>query len=80
MSTQNLCFNKIRKIMYTPVNPSFTIQKWGLRGTKFYRRDVVTKAEQTSVQFRSRPKQRSVYNTANALGFMFLILVFNVLF
>ena len=23
-------FSKIRKIMYTPVNPSFTIQKWGL--------------------------------------------------
>ena len=23
--------------MYTPVNPSFTIQKWGLRGSKLYR-------------------------------------------
>ena len=24
-------------IMYTPVNPSFTIQKWGLRGPKLYK-------------------------------------------
>ena len=24
--------------MYTPVNPSFTLQKWGLRGSIFYRR------------------------------------------
>ena len=23
--------------MYTPVNPRFTIQKWGLRGSKLYR-------------------------------------------
>ena len=28
---------EIRKIMYTPVNPSFTILKWGLRGSKLYR-------------------------------------------
>ena len=27
---------KIRKIMYTPVNPSFTIPKWDLRGSKLY--------------------------------------------
>ena len=36
----NLCFSaEIRKIMYTPVNPSFTtcIWKWGLRGSKLYR-------------------------------------------
>ena len=32
---------EIRKIMYTPVNPSFTIEKWGLRGTKLYRRVFV---------------------------------------
>ena len=25
--------------MYTPVNPSFTIEKWGLRGSKLYRHD-----------------------------------------
>ena len=38
MSTHNLCFSaKIRKIMYTPVNSSFTRQKWGLRGSKLYR-------------------------------------------
>ena len=30
--THNLCFRaKIRK-MYTPVNPSFTIQKWDVKG------------------------------------------------
>ena len=33
---------EIRKIMYTPVNPSFTIQKWGLRGSKLYRYVFVT--------------------------------------
>ena len=27
--------------MYTPVNPSFTILKWGLRGSKLYRRVFV---------------------------------------
>ena len=38
MSTHNLFFSKIRKIMYTPVNSSFTIYiKWGLRGSKLYR-------------------------------------------
>ena len=25
-----------KKIMYTAVNPSFTIQNWGLRGSKLY--------------------------------------------
>ena len=28
---------EIRKITYTPANPSFTIYKWGLRGSKLYR-------------------------------------------
>ena len=28
---------EIRKITYTPANPSFTILKWGLRGSKLYR-------------------------------------------
>ena len=37
-STHNLCFwTKIRKTMCTPVNPSFTIYKWGLRVSKLYR-------------------------------------------
>ena len=27
--------------MYTPVNPIFTIQKWGFRGSKLYRRVFV---------------------------------------
>ena len=34
---QSMFLAEIRKIMYTPVNPSFTIQKWGLRGPKLYR-------------------------------------------
>ena len=29
---QSMFLAEIRKIMYNPVNPSFTIQKWGLRG------------------------------------------------
>ena len=33
-----MSFSKLRKIMYTPVNPSFTVLKWGLRGSKLYRR------------------------------------------
>ena len=33
-STHDLCFRaKIRKKVYTPVNPSFTILKWGVRGS-----------------------------------------------
>ena len=36
-STHNLCFwAEIRKIMYIPVNPSFTTLKWGLRESKLY--------------------------------------------
>ena len=32
----NLCFwAEIRKKLYTPVNPSFTILKWGLRGQNY---------------------------------------------
>ena len=41
----NLCFwAEIRKIMYNPVNPSFTIQKWGLRGPKLYRHVFVIRS------------------------------------
>ena len=37
-STHNLCFRaKIRKIMYTPVNPSFTTLKWGVKGVNYMR-------------------------------------------
>ena len=44
MSTHNLIFQaKIRKIMYTPVNPSFTIKKWGLRESKLYRHVFIMK-------------------------------------
>ena len=34
---QSMFRAEIRKIMYTPINPSFTILKWGLRGSKLYR-------------------------------------------
>ena len=34
---QSVFWAEIRKIIYTPVNPSFTIQMWGLRGSKLYR-------------------------------------------
>ena len=34
---QSMFWAEIRKIMNTPVNPSFTVQKWGLRGSKSYR-------------------------------------------
>ena len=34
----NLCFwAEMKKIMYTPENPSFIVQKWSLRGSKLYR-------------------------------------------
>ena len=36
-STHNLCFRaKLTKKMYTPVNRSFTILKWGARGCKLH--------------------------------------------
>ena len=34
---QSMFKAEIRKIRYTHVNPSFTIYKWGLRGSKLYR-------------------------------------------
>ena len=34
MSTYNICFRA--KIMYTPVNHSFTILKWGVRGSSLH--------------------------------------------
>ena len=35
MYTHNLCFwAEIRKLMYSPVNPCFTVLKWGLMGSK----------------------------------------------
>ena len=41
-STYNLCFRaEIRKIKYTPINPSFTMYKWGPRGSKLDRHDFV---------------------------------------
>ena len=38
-STHNPCFGvKTRKNMYTHENPSFTISKWGLMGSKLHDR------------------------------------------
>ena len=31
---KSLFLSRNKKIMYTPVNPSLTIKKWGLRGSK----------------------------------------------
>ena len=38
---QSMFCAEIRKILYTPVNPSFTVKKWGLRGSKLHRRVFV---------------------------------------
>ena len=40
---QSMFWAEIWKIMYTPVNPSFTIWKWGLRGSTLYRHVFVMK-------------------------------------
>ena len=32
---QSMILSRIEKIMVTPVNPSFTVQKWGLRGQNY---------------------------------------------
>ena len=37
MSTTVYGLSRNKKTMHTPVNPSFTIYKCGLRGSKFYR-------------------------------------------
>ena len=34
---QSMFWAEIRKIVYTPANPSFTVRTWGLRGSKLYR-------------------------------------------
>ena len=37
-SPHKLCFEqKYAKIMYAPVSSSFTMKKWGLRGSKLYK-------------------------------------------
>ena len=33
--------SKNKKLMYTPVNPSFTILKWGVRGSSFHRHVIM---------------------------------------
>ena len=40
-STHTLCFRaRIRKIMYTPVNPSVTILKWDVSGSTLHAHDI----------------------------------------
>ena len=34
---QSMLLSRNKKIMYTPVNPIFTIYKWGLRRSKLYK-------------------------------------------
>ena len=34
---QSMFLSRNKKLMYTPVNPSFTVQMWGFRGSKLYR-------------------------------------------
>ena len=34
---QSMFLSRNKKQMYTPVNPSFTTYKWGLRGSKLYK-------------------------------------------
>ena len=38
---QSMFWAEIRKIMYTPVNPSFTIEKWGWKRSILHRRVFV---------------------------------------
>ena len=40
---QSMFLAEIRNMMHTPVNPGFTIRKWGLRGSKLYRHVFVMK-------------------------------------
>ena len=51
---------EIRKIMYTPVNPSFSIYKWGVRGPKLYRHVFVMTLFQTehSISYKTAYAQR----------------------
>ena len=53
---QSMFWAEIRKIMYTPVNPSFTIKKWGLRGSKLYRRVFVMKRRRDEEQTMAKQK------------------------
>ena len=43
---QSMFWAEIRKIIYTPVNPTFTIWKWGLRGSALYRHVFVMAANE----------------------------------
>ena len=54
--------------MYTPVNPSFTIQKWGSRGSELYRRVLVMENSALSASSSKLVKQLILYDlTLSAL-------------
>ena len=54
---------EIRKIMYTPVNPSFTIYKWCLRGSKLYRHVFVMSLCWINIVFSGDPVSMPGGNT-----------------
>ena len=51
---------EIRKIMYTPINPSFAIQKWGSRGSKLYRHVFVMNNKQKKTKQKKTKKNNKV--------------------
>ena len=46
---QSMFLSRNKKIIYTPVNPSFTIWKWGLRGSTLYRHVFVMEPKYCSL-------------------------------
>ena len=72
---QSIFWAEIRKIMYTPVSLSFTIWKWGLWGSKLYRRVfLMDHYENTPVQiywtFCHKTKKEN-YQKKNLIFFFF---------
>ena len=47
---QSMFLSRNKKIIYTPVNPSFTIWKWGLRGSTLYRHVFVMILQDGQIQ------------------------------
>ena len=51
-STHNLCFKAKIKNMYIPVNPSFTIKKWGVRGSSLHGHGCMMSCGMRKISFR----------------------------
>ena len=66
---QSMFWAELRKIMYIPVNPSFTIEKRGLRGSKLYRHVFVMSYRAWLFNY------FFLSNTMRALGYKFLKLL-----